>query len=142
LVPNIQIYTEYLPNINQIHPEYALNIHSWNLNDRIQILNIFVPKKHNIYIKILIFWVMIFEYSNNQTYLSYTAIFLLPPCQVLFHCNKAAHVFFSVSGLRSQVLLNMSSLSFLGFINSCWVKLEYLFPLSLKTQLQVVTILL
>ena len=27
-VPNIRIYNEYLPNINQIHPEYAPNIHS------------------------------------------------------------------------------------------------------------------
>ena len=27
-VPNIRVYTEYMPNTNQIHPEYAPNIQS------------------------------------------------------------------------------------------------------------------
>ena len=71
-VPNIRIYIKCLPNINQIHPEYALNILSWNLNDQLRILILFVPKKHNIHIQIMNIRVMIFDYSNNRIYLCHT----------------------------------------------------------------------
>jgi hypothetical protein len=37
LVPDIQIYTEYMPNIQQTYTEYALNIYAPSQFDRIQI---------------------------------------------------------------------------------------------------------
>jgi hypothetical protein len=36
-VPDIRTYTEYMPNIQQTHTEYALNIYSSTQFDRIRI---------------------------------------------------------------------------------------------------------
>jgi hypothetical protein len=71
-VPDIRIYTEYMPNIKQIHTEYAMNIYSSSQFDRIWMSNIFVQKKTNIHIQIQNIRLLIFEYSNNRIYLCYT----------------------------------------------------------------------
>ena len=47
-VPAILIYTEYMPNVHEIHAKYTMNIYSLSLFDRIQMSNIFVQKKTNI----------------------------------------------------------------------------------------------
>ena len=72
-VPDIRIYTEYMPNIQQTHTEYAPNIYSSQF-DQIRISNIFVQKKTNIRIRIQTIRLLIFEYSNNRIYLCYTGL--------------------------------------------------------------------
>ena len=71
-VPDIRIYTEYMPNIQQNHTEYAPNIYSSSQFELIRISNIFVSKKTDIRIRIQNICLLIFEYSNNRIYLCYT----------------------------------------------------------------------
>ena len=54
-------------------------------------------------------------------------------CLNAFLDEATLHIFKSIRGLRAKVLLNESSLSFLGYINSCLVKLEHFLPLTFKS---------
>jgi len=94
-VPDIRIYTEYMPNIQQTHTEYAPNIYSSSQFDRIWISNIFIQNKTNIHIWIQNIHLLIFEYSNNQIYLclnfNFSLLLILWPAVNRWNIVKGKH---------------------------------------------------
>jgi hypothetical protein len=72
-VLDIRIYSEYMPNIQETHTEYAPNIYSSSQFDRIRISIIFVGKKKNIHIRLSFMHHLCLHYlerpSNLYTFL-------------------------------------------------------------------------
>ena len=58
-----------MPNVHQIHNEYAPNIYSSSQSDRIWIWNIFIRKKTNTHFIILNIRLLTLKYSHNLVYL-------------------------------------------------------------------------